>query len=284
MSRRNEEVGALFDEHADLLAITGSDPFKIRAYQKAGRAVGSYHTDVGLLDVKQLCRIPNVGRAIAEKIVEYVRTGRVRAVEDARAKIPPGLRELTTVPTLGPRKAMQLHELLGGGCGRRSATSTSSPRPRTPARSWRRSLQYFTGSREHNVRVRELAVRAGLRLNEYGLFDAGTGEVLASETEEQVYAGLGMAWVPPALRRGPRRGRGGAARRVAGPGDRGRHQGRPAHPHRPHRRGVAADRDARRRRGPRLLLLRGHRPRAEPVHAADDRREDAAPARRDPCP
>ncbi|SEM23151.1 DNA polymerase/3'-5' exonuclease PolX [Streptacidiphilus jiangxiensis] len=62
------------------------------------------------------------------------------------------------------------------------------------------ALVYFTGSKAHNIKLRTLAVRAGLKLSEYGLFDAGTGENLASATEEEVYAALGLAWIPPTLR------------------------------------------------------------------------------------
>lgn len=60
--------------------------------------------------------------------------------------------------------------------------------------------QYFTGSKEHNVRVRELAVRKGLKLNEYGLFHARTGKRLASREEEDIYSALGLHWIPPEIR------------------------------------------------------------------------------------
>lgn len=61
------------------------------------------------------------------------------------------------------------------------------------------ALQYFTGSREHNVRLREMAVRRRLRLNEYGVFDAA-GARVAGATEEEVYGALDLAWIPPELR------------------------------------------------------------------------------------
>jgi DNA polymerase (family 10) len=64
---------------------------------------------------------------------------------------------------------------------------------------WGAALQYFTGSQAHNVRVRERAVKAGLKLSEYGL-ETRSGEPLAAETEESVYERLGLAWVPPVLR------------------------------------------------------------------------------------
>jgi DNA polymerase (family 10) len=64
------------------------------------------------------------------------------------------------------------------------------------------ALQYFTGSKAHNVQVRELAVRLGLRVNEYGVFDVRDGRRLGGRTEEEVYAALGLAWVPPEIREG----------------------------------------------------------------------------------
>ena len=69
-----------------------------------------------------------------------------------------------------------------------------------PLDSWGAALQYFTGSQAHNVRVREIAVRKKLKLSEYGLFDIETGALIVSRTEADVYARLGMAWVPPTLR------------------------------------------------------------------------------------
>jgi DNA polymerase (family 10) len=65
---------------------------------------------------------------------------------------------------------------------------------------WGAALQYFTGSKSHNVRTREIAARRGLKLSEYGLFRIDDGALLASETEEQVYEHLGLPWIPPTLR------------------------------------------------------------------------------------
>jgi DNA polymerase (family X) len=62
--------------------------------------------------------------------------------------------------------------------------------------------QYFTGSQAHNIRLRGLALRAGLTLNEYGVFRLAGGERLAGETEEEVYAVLGLRWIPPTEREG----------------------------------------------------------------------------------
>ncbi len=61
-------------------------------------------------------------------------------------------------------------------------------------------LQHFTGSKEHNVALREAAVRKGLSVSEYGVTESETGTVHSFATEEEVYAFLGYAWIPPELR------------------------------------------------------------------------------------
>ncbi|MDB1087585.1 DNA polymerase/3'-5' exonuclease PolX [Streptomyces sp. ACA25] len=315
MARSNDEVAALLQEYADLLAITGGDAFRVRAYERAARAVRGHQGEVSALDAGALRRIPNVGSSIADKITEYLRTGQVPAVEEARSRIPAGVRELTRVPGLGPKRALILHEELGvtsvdelgravhegrlrdlkgfggrteenllhgialvqqagdrlrlgaatdlaeklvaalsavPGCERCAfagslrrmresigdldiLAAAEHPEPvmeaftrlpqtgeilvhgrkktsvRTtggvqvdlrvlPPDSWGAGLQYFTGSRAHNIRLREIAGRRGLRLSEYGLHDAETGERVVSLREEEVYDRLGLPWIPPPLR------------------------------------------------------------------------------------
>ncbi|MFD4566190.1 DNA polymerase/3'-5' exonuclease PolX [Streptomyces sp. NPDC058467] len=315
MARSNDEVAALFHEYADLISITGGDAFRARVYEKAARAIGGHHADVSTLDVKGLREIPGVGTSIAEKVVEYFSTGGVSAVEKLRAKIPAGVRRLTAIPTLGPKKALMLYEELGissidelvdaiheerlrdlKGFGPRTeenllhgvellrssggrvqldvamelaedivaelsrvtdcrrcayagslrrfretigdidvlaAAEQSAPLMRAftelpyvteviarggtktsvrttkglavdlrvvPPDSWGAALQYFTGSKGHNIRTRELAVHQGLKLSEYGLYDVESGQKIVSATEEEVYARLGLPWIPPTLR------------------------------------------------------------------------------------
>ena len=69
-----------------------------------------------------------------------------------------------------------------------------------PLEAWGAAMIYFTGSKPHNIRIRELAVRKGLKLNEYGLFRAKSGRLLAAETEEEVYARLGLPFIEPTIR------------------------------------------------------------------------------------
>ncbi|KJK59430.1 DNA polymerase/3'-5' exonuclease PolX [Saccharothrix sp. ST-888] len=321
MARLNDEVAALLQEYADLILLTGGDAFRARSYEKAARSVGGYHKDIGGLDLKGLQEIPGVGKSTAEKITEYLGTGRVAAVEKLRAKVPPGVREIMAIPTVGPKTAALLHaelgissveelleaakaERLGGlrglgertaenivhgievlrqsggrvllnvaleqaeeivaaladvpGCLRcayagslrrmretigdldvlaaaedsaplmaavaglpdvaevlvRGATKTSVRTVQgvqvdlrvVPPEDWGAAMVYFTGSKAHNIRLRSRAVKAGLRLSEYGLFEvgsgakAGSGAKVASATEEEVYRALGLPWIPPTLR------------------------------------------------------------------------------------
>jgi DNA polymerase (family 10) len=65
---------------------------------------------------------------------------------------------------------------------------------------WGAAMIYFTGSRPHNVRIREMAVRKGLKLNEYGLFEVETDALIAAETETEVYERLGLPYIEPTLR------------------------------------------------------------------------------------
>jgi DNA polymerase (family X) len=113
MARMNDEVAAVLQEYADLMAITGGDAFRVRNYEKAARSVGGYPEDISLLDETGLRQIPNVGASIAAKIDEHLRTGVIHQLEELRAKVPAGVRRLTTIPTLGPKKAIVLYEELG---------------------------------------------------------------------------------------------------------------------------------------------------------------------------
>lgn len=67
-----------------------------------------------------------------------------------------------------------------------------------PPESYGAALQYFTGSKEHNIALRKIAIDQGYKLSEYGLFRGA--ELIAAETEELVYQKLGMPWIPPELR------------------------------------------------------------------------------------
>ena len=315
MAWANEEIAGLLREYAELTQITGGDVFRVRNYEKAARSIRGWADDIAQSDVKALRAIPGVGASIAAKIVEYRETGAIAALDELRKQIPPGVLELTRVPGLGPKRALQLNRALGvesvdelaaaikagrldglAGFGAKSeeriargievyrqgrervmldvasrtasmmvaalsavpgcqrcayagslrrmretigdvdilaAADDSAPlmaaliaQPEVAAvivsgptktsirttaglqvdlrvvqlDAWGAALQYFTGSQAHNVAVRQIAIRHKLRLSEYGLFEADTGELIVSRTEEEVYARLGLAPIPPAMR------------------------------------------------------------------------------------
>ena len=78
-----------------------------------------------------------------------------------------------------------------------------------PPESFGAALQYFTGDKDHNVQLRQIAVKKGYKLNEYGLYSAkgrsasggkGKWKLIAGTTEEEIYEKLGFQWIPPELR------------------------------------------------------------------------------------
>ena len=113
MASINTEVAALLREYAELLGLTGGDQFRVRSYEKAAKAVVGYPDDLGTLPETALTRVPGVGSSVAAKIAEYRRTGTIKAVDELRAKLPPGARELAKVPGVGPKRALQLARELG---------------------------------------------------------------------------------------------------------------------------------------------------------------------------
>ena len=113
MARTNDDVAALLREYAELLSITGGDQFRARNYEKAAKAVGGYPGDLGAVPDAALTKIDGVGASIAGKITEFRRTGAIAAVDELRAKIPPGVQEIAKVPGIGPKRALQLNRELG---------------------------------------------------------------------------------------------------------------------------------------------------------------------------
>src|SRR5262249_16439926 len=113
MPRANDEVAALLQEYADLLQITGGDPFRARNYEKAAKSIAGYSGDVGQLGQAALRQIPGVGASIAEKVVQFQQTGTITQLEELRATVPDGVRALTKIPALGPKRAFQLYADLG---------------------------------------------------------------------------------------------------------------------------------------------------------------------------
>lgn len=312
----NAEVARALREMALFLEMDDV-PFKPRAYEKAALTVEALDRPLREIDAaggsRALAALPDVGRGIAERIHELLRTGRMEELERLRARTPIDVLGLTAIEGIGPKAARRLYEALGvrdlasleaacragrvrtlphfgpkseerilrgiamvaGTAGRqllghalplarriearlralpgvtRAAVAGSVRRRRetigdldflvaaadasgvglafaalpevvhvhargatktsvrlaagidadlrvVPEESFGAALCYFTGSKAHNVALRRIAQSRGLKLNEYGLFDGSRR--LAGETEEEVYAALGLAWIPPELR------------------------------------------------------------------------------------
>ena len=109
MSVHNEEIAAAFEEMADLLAIQGGNPFRIRAYQVAAQVVRGLPQELsGMNGAGEYQQLPGIGADLAGKIAELVRTGELRMLTQLRRQVPAGLRELLGLPGLGPVRVRAL--------------------------------------------------------------------------------------------------------------------------------------------------------------------------------
>ena len=320
MAPTNEQIAELFENMGSLLEMKGDTIFKIRAYQRAARTIEQLSSPLAqaVENGEDLTKIPGVGKAISEKIVEFIGTGQVAAYQRLLEELPPGVLDLKDIPGIGPKTAVAIGVELGistvegvaeaaadgrlaglprmgqkaadsilrhieafQAIGSRTPIGRALPiaeeviaalrkqcpeiGPLFPAGSLRRweetigdidligiapdpeavgdalvalpmvkdvlvhgpkktsvvvesgmqidlrigepgtfgaLLQYFTGSKQHNIRLRDYANRKGLSLNEYGITNTETGKVEEFADEEGFYARLGLPWMPPELRTG----------------------------------------------------------------------------------
>jgi len=109
----NSDMAAVFDEIADLLDLQGV-AFKPIAYRRAARSIESLEMDINEVAADgRLEDIPGVGKAMAKKIEEMTRTGKLAYLDDLRAEVPSGLVELLRIPDVGPKTAAVLYNELG---------------------------------------------------------------------------------------------------------------------------------------------------------------------------
>ena len=111
MSISNTDIADIFDEIADYLEIEGENPFRVRAYRNAARTVrgmGPELKDLVAQD-EDLTRLPGIGKELAAKIVEYVKTGAVKALKKLQDKIPAEVRQVLKLPGLGPKRVRILY-------------------------------------------------------------------------------------------------------------------------------------------------------------------------------
>jgi len=112
---KNSEVARVFQDIADLLELKGENVFKVRAYQKAARAIEYHPRELRAMNEagEDLQSIPGVGQAIAKKATELITTGRLRYYEDLKAEFPQGITNLLAIPGIGPKTANKLSSELG---------------------------------------------------------------------------------------------------------------------------------------------------------------------------
>ena len=111
----NEDIVRLFSEMAAMLEIQGDSVFKIRAYQRAANTIDqlSWSLAEAAAAGDDLRKIPGVGKAISEKVQEYVATGRVAAYDRLAEELPRSVLELLEVPGMGPKTVKAATEELG---------------------------------------------------------------------------------------------------------------------------------------------------------------------------
>jgi len=107
------EIARILDEIGILLALQGENPFKVRAYHNAARALENLEDDLdSVIEEDRLETIPGIGESLAEKITTLVETGRLPYYEKLKKSIPRGVLELLKIPGLGGKKVKILHEKL----------------------------------------------------------------------------------------------------------------------------------------------------------------------------
>ncbi len=108
-----EEIAGVLEQIATLLELKGENPFKIRAYTNAARAIETFGGNVSnLQDEEALAKIPGIGKSIALKIKELTVTGSLKYLEELRAEFPPGILELFSLVGLGAKKIKALYDKL----------------------------------------------------------------------------------------------------------------------------------------------------------------------------
>lgn len=108
------EVAAVLEEIGTLLELDGGNPFEARAYQNAARTLNSAEGDVTeLVQSGALAKLPGMGKTLVARITELVTTGKLALYDELLERVPVGLRQMTRIPGLGPKRIRQIYESLG---------------------------------------------------------------------------------------------------------------------------------------------------------------------------
>src|SRR5579872_861170 len=176
--------------------------------EKVLRGIAQYKQSAGRFRL-------NFGHRVADELMKYLAEGEGLEKISAAGSLRRGKETIGDLDLLvtGPGAATALerfvvhprvHEVLGKGANKASVRfgleGLQVDLRALPHESYGAAMQYFTGSKEHNINLRTRALRIGLTLNEYGLFKLEGNERVAGETEAGVYETIGLPWIPPELR------------------------------------------------------------------------------------
>src|ERR1700758_1321311 len=100
----NVEIAGIFDEVADLLEIQGANPFRVRAYRSASRTIGDLSEPLEQIPPEKLVALAGSGRDLEGKITTILQTKDLPLRRELCSQVPPGLRDLLRVPSLGPKR------------------------------------------------------------------------------------------------------------------------------------------------------------------------------------
>ena len=114
MPVHNAEVAAMFDQTADLLDIEGENPFRVRAYRHAARVIEALPQSIAnMLEAgRDLSELPGIGKDLAGKIADIVKTGRFKLLDAMKRRLPGELGEIAALPGLGPKRVKLLYDKL----------------------------------------------------------------------------------------------------------------------------------------------------------------------------
>jgi DNA polymerase (family 10) len=111
---KNQEVAEIFATMADVLAIQGEDAHRVLAYRRAAENVAALSRPLEeIWRAGEAETIPGIGKTLAAKIDELMRTGRLTAYEKLRAQVPEGVVAMLQIPGVGPKRAAMFWKELG---------------------------------------------------------------------------------------------------------------------------------------------------------------------------
>jgi DNA polymerase (family 10) len=111
----NADIADIFTRMANLLEIENANPFRVRAYRNAARVISSLGREIADMDPdnEDLTDLPGIGKDLAAKIDEILKTGKLKQLEELEGQTPAGLNELMKIPGLGPKRVAVLYRQLG---------------------------------------------------------------------------------------------------------------------------------------------------------------------------